>query len=104
MIASRSPEERTPHCPVCGNQAVLEFYEPPGVALCPRCGLIVRRLHGRLAPFAGLGTSLRNLGADSLDVVEVLLELEEEFGLTIPADAAGRLDTVEDLLRHLRGA
>jgi hypothetical protein len=103
MIATRSPEEQPPHCPICGNPAVLEFYEPSGVALCPQCGLVLRRLRGRLAPFAGLGTSLRSLGADFLDVVEVLQELEEEFGFAIPEDAVARLDTVEDLLRHLRG-
>jgi acyl carrier protein len=84
-----------------------EFYAPAGVALCPRCGLLLRRLRGRLAPLCGtvpewiaLSTSFAaDLGADSLDLVELLLELEEEFGVSISDEEAERIKTVADALR-----
>jgi acyl carrier protein len=39
-----------------------------------------------------------SLEADSLDVVELVMELEEEFGVTIPADEAERIKTVGDAI------
>ena len=38
-----------------------------------------------------------DLGADSLDVVELLSQLEEEYGITIPDDQAENLVTVADV-------
>ncbi|MEO1497599.1 MAG: acyl carrier protein [Planctomycetota bacterium] len=35
-----------------------------------------------------------DLGADSLDTVELVMELEEEFDVTIPDDAAEKIQTV----------
>jgi acyl carrier protein len=85
---------------------LLEFCDPSGVALCPRCGHLLRRLRGRLASLYGapegikLGTSfIDDLGADSLDLVELVMELEEEFGVTIPEVELEQIKTVEDALR-----
>ena len=36
-----------------------------------------------------------DLGADSLDTVELVMALEEEFGIEIPDEAAEKIDTVE---------
>jgi len=44
---------------------------------------------------------VEDLGADSLDVVEMLMELEEKYGLTIPDDVAMGLKTVGDLVSYL---
>ncbi len=38
-----------------------------------------------------------DLGADSLDVVELLSQLEEEYGIIIPDDEAENLSTVADV-------
>ena len=38
-----------------------------------------------------------DLGADSLDVVELVMELEDEYGITIPDDQAENLVTVADV-------
>ncbi len=38
-----------------------------------------------------------DLGADSLDVVELLSRLEEEYGIIIPDEAAENLATVKDV-------
>jgi acyl carrier protein len=37
---------------------------------------------------------VNDLGADSLDTVELVMELEEEFDITIPDDAAEKIQTV----------
>jgi acyl carrier protein len=37
---------------------------------------------------------IKDLGADSLDTVELVMELEEEFDITIPDDAAEKIQTV----------
>lgn len=42
-----------------------------------------------------------DLGADSLDVVELVMAFEEEFGVEIPDDAAETLQTVGDALKFL---
>ena len=42
-----------------------------------------------------------DLGADSLDVVEMLMTLEEEFGITIPEDDAVNIKTVGDIIKLL---
>ncbi len=42
-----------------------------------------------------------DLGADSLDVVELLSQLEEEYGIIIPDDEAENLVTVADVARAI---
>lgn len=42
-----------------------------------------------------------DLGADSLDVVELLSQLEEEYGIIIPDDQAETLSTVSDVANVL---
>lgn len=49
-----------------------------------------------------LETSLQDdLGADSLDAVELLMSIEEEFQITIPDSEYNNLKTVGDLLRFI---
>ena len=42
-----------------------------------------------------------DLGADSLDTVELVMALEEEFGVEIPDEDAEKLTTVGDALRYI---
>ena len=42
---------------------------------------------------------LEDLGADSLDLVELLMTLETEFHVTIPDEEAIKLKTVEDIVK-----
>ena len=42
-----------------------------------------------------------DLGADSLDTVELVMALEEEFGVEIPDEDAEKLSTVGDALRYI---
>lgn len=45
-----------------------------------------------------------DLGADSLDTVELIMEFEEEFGCTIPDDAAEKLRTVKDAIAYIEAS
>ena len=42
-----------------------------------------------------------DLGADSLDTVELIMELEKEFGLQIPDDQAEKISTVQDAINYI---
>ncbi len=42
-----------------------------------------------------------DLGADSLDTVELVMALEEEFGIEIPDEDAEKMATVEDAVRYI---
>ena len=42
-----------------------------------------------------------DLGADSLDTVELVMAFEEEFGIDIPDEDAEKLATVNDALKYL---
>jgi acyl carrier protein len=45
---------------------------------------------------------IEDLGADSLDIVELVMALEEEFGLDIPDEDADKLRTVGDAMGYLK--
>ena len=45
-----------------------------------------------------------DLGADSLDTVELVMAFEEEFGVEIPDDAAEKIQTVNDAIKFLQAA
>jgi acyl carrier protein len=42
-----------------------------------------------------------DLGADSLDTVELIMEFEKEFGITIPDDQAEKIGTVGDAVAYI---
>lgn len=42
-----------------------------------------------------------DLGADSLDVVEILMAVEENFGITIPDEDIPNLKTVRDMMAYV---
>ena len=42
-----------------------------------------------------------HLGADSLDTVELIMELEKEFGMSIPDDQAEKISTVQDAIDYI---
>jgi acyl carrier protein len=42
-----------------------------------------------------------DLGADSLDTVELVMKFEEEFGCEIPDDAASKIMTIKDAIAYI---
>ena len=47
---------------------------------------------------------IEDLGADSLDAVELVMAVEEEFGIEVPDDEAEKLISVGDIISHVEGA
>ena len=47
---------------------------------------------------------VEDLGADSLDTVELVMAFEEEFGCEIPEDAAEKILTIKDAITFIEGA
>ncbi|NIM50278.1 MAG: acyl carrier protein [Gemmatimonadales bacterium] len=47
-------------------------------------------------------TFMEDLGADSLDTVELVMALEKEFDIDIPDEEAEKLRTVGDAMKYLR--
>jgi len=44
---------------------------------------------------------IEDLGADSLDIVELIMTMEEEFDLDIPDEEAEKMKTVGDVIKYL---
>lgn len=44
-----------------------------------------------------------DLGADSLDLFELVMALEEEFGVEIPSEDLEKIATVNDVIEYLKG-
>ena len=129
-ISSRTPEGLPNHCPICDTSICIEPSHPPGDAPCPKCGTLLwffdtsagmRFYESRVvAPLRdkliqticeNLGVNkdgvtpsssfLQDVGADSLDIVELVMELEEEFDVTIPDEEAEQIKTVGDAIDYL---
>ena len=45
-----------------------------------------------------------DLGADSLDTVELVMALEEEFGIEVPDEQAEKLQSVGDVIKYVEDA
>ncbi len=54
-----------------------------------------------LAPEKSL---VNDLGADSLDSVELIMAIEQKFGITIPDDAAENIKTISDIINYIQKA
>ena len=46
-------------------------------------------------------TFIDDLGADSLDIVELIMAFEEEFNIEIPDDVAEKIKTVKDTVEYI---
>ena len=49
-------------------------------------------------------TFVDDLGADSLDIVELIMAFEEEFNIEIPDEKAEKIKTVEDVVKYIEDA
>ena len=104
-ISSRTPEGDPHRCAICGGVVVTESSEPLGDSVCPRCGTLLIALRDRLGGDKERITPetsfVNDLGADSLDTVELVMALEEEFDINIPDDEAENIRTVADAIRAI---
>ena len=49
-------------------------------------------------------TFLDDLGADSLDVFQIIMGIEEEFDIEVPAEEAEKITTVEEAVNMIKAA
>src|SRR5947209_20572311 len=98
-------------CPQCEMRTW--FYKTPEGLACVHSAeqiaalrarvvpLIVKNLNADPAKVEDGSSFMEDFGADSLDVVELVMGLEEEFRITIPDTEAEKIKTVGDLLDYL---
>ncbi len=63
--------------------------------------IIQRKLSVNLEQITPEASFTEDLGADSLDTVELVMDLEEEFNITIPEEDQEKLRTVQDAIDYL---
>ena len=63
--------------------------------------IIVEKLGVNETEVTPEATFAQDLGADSLDTVELIMEFEKEFGITIPDDKAEGIQTVGDAIAYI---
>jgi len=64
--------------------------------------IIAKELEVGVQQLAAEAKFIEDLGADSLDIVELVMALEEEFGLDIPDEDAEKMKTVGDAMNYLK--
>jgi acyl carrier protein len=62
--------------------------------------IIAEKLHVDVATINPQAT-LQDLGADSLDMVDIVMKVEEEFGIEINDEDAEKLHTVQDFINYV---
>ena len=63
--------------------------------------IVVEQLGVEADDVAIESTFIDDLGADSLDIVELIMAFEEEFGIEIPDEAAEKIKTVQDVVTYI---
>ncbi len=63
--------------------------------------LIVEQLGVSAAEVVPEASFIDDLGADSLDIVELVMAIEEEFGLEIPDDDAEKIQSIGDAISYV---
>jgi len=93
LILSHYAAKETFHVPQEGNLMASiqeQVYE-----------IIQRKLSVNLEQITPEASFTEDLGADSLDTVELVMDLEEEFNITIPEEDQEKLRTVQDAIDYL---
>lgn len=63
--------------------------------------IIVNELGVEPSKVTGEASFVEDLGADSLDTVELVMAFEEEFGIEIPDEDAEKMESVGDAIAYL---
>ena len=65
--------------------------------------MIAKKLNKKAEEVTLQARLVEDLGADSLDIVELLMTLEDEYGITIPDQDAMKLSTIGDIVKFMEG-
>lgn len=64
--------------------------------------IIIERLGADADAIVPEASFANDLGADSLDIVELVMEFEKQFGISIPDEDAEKITTVGDAISYLK--
>lgn len=108
MTSAESLKGSHDRCPVCGADN-RPSAETACQSLCPKCGKLLDWFREHFSADLGVPPEaitadallVNDLGADSLDTLEMVLQLENEFNLQISEEAAQRFESVGDAIRYV---
>lgn len=114
-VSSRTPEGSPCRCVLCDTEVEIEFSNPGDDATCPYCGYLITRSAEILDQFKSFlermrgdsiettcsSSRLRDMVHDSLEAVEMVMQLEREFGIFVAEDDAASIQTVGDAIRFI---
>jgi acyl carrier protein len=63
--------------------------------------LIAEKLNKKVDEVKMESRLVEDLGADSLDVVELVMSFEDEFGITLPDEDVAKLKTIKDIVDYI---
>jgi len=63
--------------------------------------IVAEQLERDVKEVTNAASLIDDLGADSLDVVELVMKMEEEFGIEIPDEEAEKIKTVNDVIQYI---
>ncbi len=63
--------------------------------------LIAEKLSKKPEEITDKSRLVEDLGADSLDVVELIMSFEDEFNITLPDEDVAKLSTIEDIVTYI---
>ena len=63
--------------------------------------IVAEQLERDVKEVTNTASFIDDLGADSLDVVELVMKMEEEFGIEIPDEEAEKIKTVNDVIQYI---
>ena len=84
----------------CGvNAENVRLVRVPGAAELPHvCNMLAQQLDISADSITPQSEVVKDLGADSLDVVELMMDLEDEYGITLPEGDVEKIKTVQDIV------
>jgi len=63
--------------------------------------LIAEKLNKKVEDIKMESRLVEDLGADSLDVVELVMSFEDEFGIALPDEDVAKLKTIQDIVTYI---
>ncbi len=64
-------------------------------------GIVAERMGVKQEDISDQTSFITDLGADSLDQVELIMELEDQFDLNIPDEDAEKIETIGDAIKYI---
>ena len=76
---------------------------PSGDSCCPVCGSLLWWFRDHYSDASiQLDSSFKDVDPGSLETIELVMELENEFNINIPDEDAAKIFTVQDAIRYIR--